>query len=501
MSPDRSPIYHQLNHHNRQIRILRLLPGPCHSPIQCQLHTAFLDDQPQYEALSYAWGDPNLRYPVVVDDIATNVTLNLTAALTQLRHLHRHRDLWVDALCINQADTAEKTHQVNLMKEIYSSTSSVILWLGAVAEDSLAPGRCSSAVMTRRQAFDAFQCLTALTWEEKDFHTHLGLEAEWEAAMSLLFRLPWWRRIWTIQEATLPKRGVLMCGPMQIPWESLPTINRMAGRHLNGWCCRSMQPVFDLVRINLGFYEIAMTNREKRDDQHFLYLLKIFRNRLASDPRDKLYALSGLAGSLVADTADDSILTLNGVVVGEVRDTGICFAEESAFDLSHIARHWQDLVHRVGKTGQDEYPGKSETYEEAFWRVLSHDLFTEPSEDGLPITSRFTFGGRGALEAKKVATTINSAFHPDWGLHCFEFVGRRYFTMSSGLIGLADPHIQSGDVVCVFYGGDMPFVVRPAGFGEDGETRYEYVSHAYVHGMMNGEATELELPDRLVSLV
>jgi hypothetical protein len=85
-----------------QIRILRLLPGTHHDPIKCTLWTADLDNAPDYEALFYTWGDLNgSRSAIHMDEHAVDITLNLEAALRRLRRETEHRDLRVDALCIN----------------------------------------------------------------------------------------------------------------------------------------------------------------------------------------------------------------------------------------------------------------------------------------------------------------------------------------------------------------------------------------------------------------
>jgi hypothetical protein len=42
--------------------------------------------------------------------------------------------LWVGAICINQEDLDEKTVQVPLMGEVYSSAELVVIWLGEVSE-------------------------------------------------------------------------------------------------------------------------------------------------------------------------------------------------------------------------------------------------------------------------------------------------------------------------------------------------------------------------------
>ena len=47
---------------------------------------------------------------------------------------------------------------------------------------------------------------------------------------------------------------------------------------------------------------------------------------------------------------------------------------------------------------------------------------------------------------------------------------------------------MDGDVVAVVEGGKVPFILRPVGGRSYHENRFEFVSPAYVHGYMNGEA-------------
>lgn len=108
--------YQQLDLRNRQIRIIRLLHGGLNDQIRCSLYTAYLDDRPFYEALSYVWGDSQVCQTIIVDGKVTDVTTNLWYALRRLRRRFSDRHIWVDALCINQEDKTEKSHQVNLMK-------------------------------------------------------------------------------------------------------------------------------------------------------------------------------------------------------------------------------------------------------------------------------------------------------------------------------------------------------------------------------------------------
>lgn len=76
---------------------------------------------------------------IIVDDVPFDVPKNLEALLQSLRILPDAKSgmkFWVDALCINQANTFEKNQQVKLMKSIYSKAFAVVVWLGGSTDDS-----------------------------------------------------------------------------------------------------------------------------------------------------------------------------------------------------------------------------------------------------------------------------------------------------------------------------------------------------------------------------
>jgi hypothetical protein len=75
-----------------------------------------------YVALSYTWGDPTKTKEIFVNGKSVQVTVNLEHALRILRNKLPMRvgvRLWVDALCVNQADVEEKNLQVQRMRDIY----------------------------------------------------------------------------------------------------------------------------------------------------------------------------------------------------------------------------------------------------------------------------------------------------------------------------------------------------------------------------------------------
>ncbi len=82
------PIYRPLGYH--EIRLVVLQPGNWESAIKCELITRCLDDNPDYQALSYCWDPKNLRN-ISLEGQRFQVTQNLESALRRLRYEDRDR--------------------------------------------------------------------------------------------------------------------------------------------------------------------------------------------------------------------------------------------------------------------------------------------------------------------------------------------------------------------------------------------------------------------------
>ncbi|KAK6854169.1 hypothetical protein PG995_009262 [Apiospora arundinis] len=115
------------------VRLVTLLQGSG-MPIRCRLEEHSVTELPQYDALSYTWGfqkcphdgsSPRGTRYIILNDLMFRVQDNLFSALMELRNGGRHGDqglpIWIDAICINQDDDQEKSHQVGSMSLIYSS--------------------------------------------------------------------------------------------------------------------------------------------------------------------------------------------------------------------------------------------------------------------------------------------------------------------------------------------------------------------------------------------
>lgn len=116
------------------IRVLELFPGSPPEPIQCYLRPALLFNHPKYEALSYCWAGSSKGQFIVCNEAILEITETLFIVLTRLQSDSHSRHLWVDAICINQADPEEKSYQVGLMGKIYQLAKFVVILLGEQAD-------------------------------------------------------------------------------------------------------------------------------------------------------------------------------------------------------------------------------------------------------------------------------------------------------------------------------------------------------------------------------
>jgi hypothetical protein len=109
--------------------------------------------------------------------------------------------------------------------------------------------------------------------------------------------------------------------------------------------------------------------------------------------------------------------------------------------------------------------------------------------------------------ASKAKLTLNRWRHPNpWrdtasGVDLWLYsanLGTRLFTTDNvdALIGTGPEGLRVGDIVCVLYGGDVPFILHP-----DGKGQYTLIGECYVCGIMQGEALDMDLEEREFLLV
>jgi hypothetical protein len=239
-----------------EIRLLVLHPGELDDNIVFHMeHVALQTNDRRYEALSYAWGDDTATRSIrAVEGTHISVNANLYSALQHLRYQDRTRTLWIDALCIDQGDFDERSHQVRLMGDVYAKADRVVIWLGEECDYS-------------SRAFSLLETLYANSWQSNLWHVtwskeqdarhlvkkfvarsvgelalrryfdeklgEIGWNVEEDTSLDIknidwvpiraLLQRSWFRRLWVIQEVSNARRAVVLCGSDTISWNALAT--------------------------------------------------------------------------------------------------------------------------------------------------------------------------------------------------------------------------------------------------------------------------------------
>src|SRR3984957_20496097 len=206
------------------IRLLVLLPDKSPSGIvRCELKEVSLDEKPLYEAISYCWGDPAMTRFIICNGSQLHVTVNLEAALRHLRRPETSRVLWADAICINQADSLERSRQVQIMRNIYEGAKGVFVWLGERTRRSqIALRLVDEFVEAILKSLKGSGQLTL----RKLFANGLSASRmkNGVAPLKELLRRPWFHRLWVVQEVAVAGEVTIMCGQDETSWDCLVAV-------------------------------------------------------------------------------------------------------------------------------------------------------------------------------------------------------------------------------------------------------------------------------------
>ncbi|CAJ2505055.1 Uu.00g124490.m01.CDS01 [Anthostomella pinea] len=273
-------------------RILTLHPGITTAPLRGSLAVHELTAPPAYEAISYAWGPTTPTALLECSGRALRITGSLDTALRAFRWGDRPRELWIDQICINQHDTDERSQQVQRMRDIYSQANRVLSWLGE--DDGSARGPLAKdliakicAVVRRHQVY-----------REKRFPPEEYLRVHglplWDdpswCAMGDMLQLPYFKRAWVIQEIVMAREASLLWGATQINWE----LFRVAFYWTALSSCGAQYLENGKMSPMLGFLPSLYRGRLRPSTLEEIMLTDA-RWFEATDPRDKVYALIGLA--------------------------------------------------------------------------------------------------------------------------------------------------------------------------------------------------------------
>ncbi|KAJ9667864.1 hypothetical protein H2201_002050 [Coniosporium apollinis] len=251
----------------------------------------------QFQALSYAWEGDVTCNELQTPDGLMSITASLSQALCNLRSPRHAGLIWADAICINQHNNQEKSHQVRRMRDIYQKATQVMVYLG----DETVFDRSGMAALHMVRNIDfgnggpthPFAPLVGYGDPQ-----HPG----WKAVRRL-FQCPWFRRVWVVQEFVVATRVRFVFGRRELDWqfvfESVAKANLVG---LTGGLLR------DFTKANP--WELGITDRgmrsfltmcQLRREYHrgkrwsLFELATQFASNEASRARDHLFGLLGLA--------------------------------------------------------------------------------------------------------------------------------------------------------------------------------------------------------------
>ncbi|CAH0027410.1 unnamed protein product [Clonostachys rhizophaga] len=299
------------------VRLIVLEPGDKDDPLHCTLKTTSLAAAAdKYEAISYAWGDPNNLADIECNKVTLGITANLASALGQLRYRDKPRQLWADAICINQQDIEERNQQVQKMGHVYESAKSVLVCLGEdpanVAEDCFEliceTNDYLGKLLRRHGHWGNLPFLGNSTTIENDL-------TRWEK-LRVLSTLPWFRRLWVVQETGMAKRCILHWGESKMPfseyvelqlWLAMrPDIRSRSGPVndvASAECFEYVQCRFRNTQTWRRSKPLAAyrANAIRNIPTAFVNVLAAGRRLKATDPRDYVYGFLGNPLAIAGD--------------------------------------------------------------------------------------------------------------------------------------------------------------------------------------------------------
>ncbi|KAM5350718.1 hypothetical protein ACJ41O_007223 [Fusarium nematophilum] len=355
-----------------ETRVAVIRNGMWDDPICCHLEHVKIEAATKipYVALSYVWGSSKAVETIRINGQNHDIGINLACAMRHLRDEELPVMIWIDAVCINQENLVERSEQVAMMRDIYSCAQRVVVFLGEGSYYRIPTGyakvhpqaavsfwndsrdealldrfRQSWHVLCKRPPWFSFCTISLIRLLSDLDHRQDALQCiadGSDASRQRLFELlralinsQWWHRIWVVQEITVSPEVSVQYGNVTAPWrmfeqaaascdrlgwgpnqdgtESFLSIDREHAKVLP----RFSRQVLEIKRLRLQWNENGGAD--------LLSLLQEFSGRLASDERDKVFALLGLAPTNLLISPNYSLDTLEvyrRTVVGMIEDRG-----------------------------------------------------------------------------------------------------------------------------------------------------------------------------------
>lgn len=268
------------------IRLISLKPGGRDDPILITLSIVDLDHAPEYDALSYVWGNPTDLVSVECNGHGLSITRNLDAALRRIRHTLDSCILWVDAICIKQTSLEERSHHVGFMDRVYRRAKRVLVHLG---DDKHGPADVVALIQQHQKRAAEYQSLAQMPQLTTD--DPVMNDRKW-VSLAKLSRLPWFTRAWVLQEVGVARTPVVLYGEHEFEYRALAQLLRWILR-----CAPGLQSRYEMQLWTIHTDWEAWTDdwRSNSGDERYTLLdfLQQARSLKCSVLHDHLYAFQG----------------------------------------------------------------------------------------------------------------------------------------------------------------------------------------------------------------
>ena len=208
-------------------------------------------------------------------------------------------------------------------------------------------------------------------------------------------------------------------------------------------------------------------------------------------------AAQNCSGNVQID--DSFVLAVDTIQFGVISEVGAVFALSSRFEEKFdVLDAWKDIVtHR--SCGDDRYVGGG-TMETAFWRTITTDRWHSESVSGQqppasgvqPLQASLMDTCQGLRADRNAMVGMNEGTNSTV-IACLD---RKIIRTDERYIGLAPRASKVGDHVFIL--GDCPVPIYLRSVGKNDDNCYCALGHCYVHGIMAGEAVDMDLPRTLV---
>ncbi|KAF2810701.1 HET-domain-containing protein [Mytilinidion resinicola] len=280
-----------------------------------------------YIALSYTWGSPEKPKHIILNGVPFAVTENLDAALRNVHPIAQTQNsngplrVWADAICINQEDQIERSHEIKRMRSIFAGALGVVVALGNGWEG------CDEAFGFIRNLSPSVN--EGLTYADlKRNADQYGLFKEAIATMMRLIFHPYWHRVWVIQELAVGADPIIVaCRNSRLLLEQWRTVSlflvmELPKVELDGILGGPWHELEDInitgLLQNFDFLRSVCRAVERHQAVDAIELaipvLSLGIMGIATDPRDHIYGLLGLLPKNILDRIDvDYSATANQV--------------------------------------------------------------------------------------------------------------------------------------------------------------------------------------------